>query len=93
MDEGVFTGAGNRVLPQDETDPMGLWVKLAEKHSVDLVLCISSALKRGLLDDTEAARHEKTGATVHPVFTISGLGQLVDAAAASDRLVTFGGRS
>jgi tRNA 2-thiouridine synthesizing protein D len=92
MDEGTFSGASNCVLPQDEGDPLELWLDLSQQNEIDLVLCISSALKRGLLDETEAQRYEKPAATVHPAFVISGLGQLVDAAAKSDRLITFGGR-
>jgi tRNA 2-thiouridine synthesizing protein D len=91
MDDGTFTGAVASVFPQDEADPLLPWRTLALEHGLDLVLCVSSALQRGLLDKVEAQRHEREGATVHESFTISGLGQLVDAAAQSDRLVTFGG--
>ena len=54
MDEGVFAGASNRVLPQDEPDSLDLWINLVQEHETDLILCISSAISRGLLDDTEA---------------------------------------
>ncbi|MFK8048856.1 MAG: sulfurtransferase complex subunit TusD [Halioglobus sp.] len=91
LDEGVHAGSNNHVLPQDENNPMELWVALKDQHKTDLVLCVSSALKRGLLDSSEAERHEKESSTTHPAFVISGLGQLVDASAASDRVVTFGG--
>lgn len=67
------------------------WMVLAEQHGVDLVICVSSALKYGMLDQVEATRHERPGPTSNPMFTISGLGQLVDACAHSDRLITFGG--
>jgi tRNA 2-thiouridine synthesizing protein D len=92
MDEGTFSGASNCVFAQDEPDPIEQWHSLSEQHGVELVLCISSALKRGLLDSTEAQRYEKPSATIYPGFIISGLGQLIDAAAKSDRLITFGGR-
>lgn len=91
LDEGTRAGSATAVFPQDEADRLQPWVVLAEEHGVDLVLCITSALKHGQLDETEAQRYERGGATVHPAFTISGLGQLVDATAHSDRLVTFGG--
>ncbi|MEH6582166.1 MAG: sulfurtransferase complex subunit TusD [Halioglobus sp.] len=91
MDEGSYAGDAHRVQAQDEPDPMALWVSLAEQHRLDLVLCVSSAIKRGLLDQSEADRYEKSAASVHPAFVISGLGQLVDASAKSDRLITFGG--
>ena len=79
------------MFPQDESSGLQAWVDLAERHGVDLVLCVSSALRYGMLDNTEAERHERPAASIHPSFTISGLGQLVDATATSDRLVTFGG--
>lgn len=91
IDEGVHAGSNNHVVPQDEKNPVDLWAELSDQHNVDLVLCVSSAIKRGLLDDSEAQRYENGLATVHPAFVISGLGQLVDAAAVSDRLLTFGG--
>ena len=79
------------IFPQDEEDRLQPWLDLAEQHSVELVLCISSALKRGMLDESEAKRYERAAATTHPAFVISGLGQLIDATDAADRLVTFGG--
>ena len=91
LDAGSCNGAAAAVYPQDEGDRLQPWVELAEQHEVELILCIASALRYGMLDDTEASRHEKPSATIHPAFTVSGLGQLVDASAGADRLVTFGG--
>ncbi len=91
LDEGSYTGAALSVFPQDEDDRLQPWITLAEQQDVELVLCISSALKRGMLDASEADRHEKASASIHEAFIIGGLGQLVDASANSDRLVTFGG--
>ena len=92
LDAGSVAGSAAAVFPQDEEDRLQPWVELAERHGVELILCISSALKYGMLDNTEAARHEKPAATVHPAFIVSGLGQLVEAATTADRLITFGGR-
>jgi tRNA 2-thiouridine synthesizing protein D len=91
LDAGTYAGAAAAIFPQDEADRIKPWIELAEQHGVELILCISSALKRGMLDESEALRYEKQASTVHPSFTISGLGQLVDASANSDRLITFGG--
>lgn len=91
LDAGTYTGAAAAIFPQDETSRLQPWITLAQQHGVELILCISSALKRGMLDQTEAARYEQAGATVHPAFTLAGLGQLVDASAHSDRMITFGG--
>ena len=91
LDDGTYVGGAFSVFPQDEADRLLPWVELAEQHGIELALCVSSALRRGMLDVAEAERHEKTSASVHPAFTIAGLGQLVDACAKSDRLITFGG--
>ena len=91
LDEGASSGAASAVFPQDELSPVDTWAELGTEHSLDLVLCISSALRRGMLDEHEARRRDKPAATVHTAFTVSGLGQLVDATDDCDRLVTFGG--
>ena len=86
-----MAGACSSVTPQDELNPTQQWAKFAGKESIELILCVSSALKRGLLDASEAQRYEKMAETVHSSFQISGLGQLIDASVSSDRLMTFGG--
>ena len=91
MDDGCYASCDHRVMPQDEPDAMQLWADLAQEHNLELVVCVSSAIKRGLLDDAQARRYDAAAATIHPAFTISGLGQLVDATSKSDRVITFGG--
>ena len=91
LDAGTVAGASGCVFPQDEEDPFTLWESLATTHGVELVLCISSALRHGMLDSSEATRHDRGHATIRPLFTVAGLGQLIDACAYSDRLITFGG--
>lgn len=91
MDEGSMSGGSSIVTPQDEINLVQQWAEFGTGSQTELILCVSSALKRGLLDSGEAERYEKTNATVHPAFEISGMGQLIDASASSDRLLTFGG--
>jgi tRNA 2-thiouridine synthesizing protein D len=91
MDDGSYASSDRRVMPQDEPDAMQLWVDLAQEHKLELAVCIASAIKRALLDDDHARRYAAAAATTHNAFTISGLGQLVDAKSKSDRIVTFGG--
>ena len=76
---------------QDEINLPQNWQKLSKEHNVDLVVCIAAALKRGLLDEREADRYEKPTFNLSSNFALGGLGQLVDAAITSDRLITFGG--
>ena len=89
--DAVHAGSQLAVAPQGQTDPVARWAELASGSGAELALCVASAVKRGMLDNAEAERHERGAANVHPAFTLAGLGQLVDANIHSDRLVTFGG--
>lgn len=88
--EGVLIGNQWLVPPQDEPNLHEQWRDLANRHDIELILCISAALKRGMLDASEASRHEKSGSCVDAPFVLSGLGQLVEAGLINDRLITFG---
>lgn len=88
--DGVYNANQSSVAPQDEADIQNEWADLGKEHQLDMVLCISSSLRRGMLDATEAERYEKPGFNVSPQFTVSGLGQLIDASINADRLITFG---
>jgi tRNA 2-thiouridine synthesizing protein D len=91
LDAGTMASSTGCVLPQDESDPVRGWAEFAGEHAVELVICVTSALRYGMLDETEAERYERPGPTINPRFTIAGLGDLVDACASSDRVITFGG--
>lgn len=88
--DGVHAGSALTVAPQDEIDPAEAWARLGRTHGIDLVLCVSSALRRGLLDDGEAERYARRSGNLRPEFVLSGLGQLVESALEADRLITFG---
>ena len=88
--DGVNNGTRYGVPPQDDRNITVLWSELAEKHNLDVVVCVAAAQRRGILDADEAKRHGKSGDNIAPGFRISGLGQLIEAGIQSDRLVTFG---
>lgn len=88
-EDGVYTANTFATPPQDEPNVTALWSEFASQHDLDLVICVASALRRGVLDATEADRYDKPAANIAPGFVISGLGQLIDSALNADRLVTF----
>jgi len=88
--DGVNNATDLAVPPQDDRNITVNWVKLAEEHNIDMVVCIAAAQRRGLLDKSEADRQGKRADNIAPVFRISGLGQLVEAGIECDRLLTFG---
>ena len=88
--DGVLNANALTVSPQDEINLPQAWHKLIESHEIESVACVSSAISRGIINAQEAERHEKDGVTLFESSDIAGLGQLVDAALNSDRLVSFG---
>lgn len=88
--DGVHNVSKLTVVAQDEKNLQRQWSELIEEHGIDSVVCVSSALRRGVLDQTEAERHDLGGASAYENSEVAGLGQLVDAAVHSDRLVNFG---
>jgi tRNA 2-thiouridine synthesizing protein D len=88
--DGIYNANSLVTPPQDETNVVSEWSRFGIEHNIELVTCIASSLRRGVLDQTEAARYEKTNHNLAPGFTISGLGQLIDACLESDRIMTFG---
>jgi len=89
--EGVHCATRLAAPPQDETNLPAHWQQLGAEHNLELIVCIAAALRRGVINDQEAARHGKTGSNLATGFELSGLGQLADAALNNDRLITFGG--
>ena len=88
--DGVHNASKLTVVAQDEINLQLQWSKLIEEHDIDSVICVSSALRRGVLDQTEADRHELGTASAYESSQVAGLGQLIDAALHSDRVVNFG---
>ncbi len=88
--DGVNNSSIFNVPPRDERNIQQLWSTLAQENSLDMVVCAASAQRRGILDQKEADRHAKPAANIAPNFAISGLGQLIEAAIVSDRLLIFG---
>ena len=88
--DGVHNATSLATPPQDEFNLQQAWQSLAQKHHLDLVVCIAAALRRGVLNESEAKRYDKPSHNLAGEFTISGLGQLIEAAVVSDRLISFG---
>jgi len=88
--DGVNNGTRYTTPPQDDRNIVAGWSELAEKHKLDLVVCVAAAQRRGIVDEGEAERNKKDGNNIADGFRISGLGQLVEAGIECDRLVVFG---
>ena len=89
--DGVYSAANTIVAPQDEQDIARQWRELVSTHQLDGVVCIAAALRRGVLNQEEAARYQRSAVNIEAPWALSGLGQLHDAVQAADRLICFGG--
>lgn len=90
-DAATAVGLLTQSTPQDEISAQGTWQALAAEHGLELVLCVASALQRGVLGVDELPRDSDTAPSLAEGFRIGGLGQLVAATDAADRVLTFGG--
>ena len=88
--DGVNNATRLTTPPQDDRHVVNRWSELAEKHNLDLVVCVAAAQRRGIADADEARRNGKDADNIAPGFRISGLGQLIEGGIQSDRLVVFG---
>ena len=88
--DGVNNGMRLTTPPQDDINIVQSWSELAEKHNIDLVVCVAAAQRRGIVDEVEQERNGKDANNIAPGFRISGLGQLIEAGIQCDRLVVFG---
>jgi tRNA 2-thiouridine synthesizing protein D len=86
---GVLNASALLVPPQDEWHLPRLWQELVNAHGIDAVVCVSSALRHGVVSAEEARRHELPSASLLPGFTLGGLGQWVEAMLESDRHLSF----
>ena len=88
--DGVNNGTRLTTPPQDDRNVVNRWSELGKEHDLDLVICVAAAQRRGIVDDGEAERNGKDATNIADGFRISGLGQLIEGAVQSDRLVVFG---
>jgi tRNA 2-thiouridine synthesizing protein D len=88
--DGVQCGNALQLPEPQQPSVPSRWQQLARDHQVDLVVCIASAMRRGVTNAEEASRHQLGAGNLAEGFDLSGLGQWVEASILADRVVTFG---
>jgi tRNA 2-thiouridine synthesizing protein D len=88
--DGVYNAARDSRPPGDERDIVKRWSALQADCDVDLVVCVSSAQRRGLLETSVANKVGGYEYALADGFRIAGLGLLMEAIIDSDRHITFG---
>lgn len=72
-----------RWQPADEKNLTTAWQQLA----IDLPVCVSAALYRGVTDADNATRHALAGYNLAAGFRLTGLGELADYMLDADRVI------
>ena len=87
--EGV-SQANRFLLPlADEHQVIEEWVAIKNEHSLDLVVCVAAAERRGIIDDATAKESGDFNGNLHPGWRVAGLGSFIQACIDADRTVTF----
>jgi tRNA 2-thiouridine synthesizing protein D len=95
FDAGVLTALTDAETPQDEFDLRAAWSAFATTTHLRLLACVASAARFGLIASQNASDDvgdgESDAGRLRRGFSIAGLGELIDATDASDRVMTFAG--
>lgn len=89
-EDGVYCASSFNTPADGESNDTAAWQALGKTHQLDLAVCVSASMRRGLLTDSEAKKKNQAQGNIAEGFQIAGLGQLIDASLQADRLVTFG---
>lgn len=65
------------------------WQQIAQTYDLDLPVCVSTALARGVSDDDNAQRHHLLGENLAEHFSLMGLGDLAQALHQADKVIQF----
>ena len=73
----------------DQTDLTQQWQKLQQEFAIELPVCVSTALARGVADADNAKRHQLQGDNLATGFSLVGLGELADKMHQATKVVQF----
>ncbi|MDO5769166.1 MAG: sulfurtransferase complex subunit TusD [Psychrobacter sp.] len=87
--EAAQTANGLRWQSADQPNLSAQWQALAEQYSLRLLVCVSTALSRGISDADNSQRHQLTGDNLAARFELVGLGELAMMMQNGGRLMQF----
>ncbi|MFT5675382.1 MAG: tRNA 2-thiouridine synthesizing protein D [Paraglaciecola sp.] len=73
----------------DELDLHQAWVTLSITHNIPLLVCVTAANRRGIINQQDAEDIDIAHFNLTPPFTEVGLGDLVGLLNVSDRVIQF----
>lgn len=87
--EGVSNASSLTLPANDEFDLANAWKDLSKEHGVSLEICVAAALRRGLINASEAKLHGLSAFNMAENFDLSGLGSLSESLINADRIIQF----
>ena len=87
--DGVHLASSLSVPPSDELNLSQAWAEFLLANNIPGVACIASALRRGLVNQSEMKRYELSADNLRAPCDIAGLGEWVDSAASESRVLYF----
>lgn len=75
--------------PRDECHIGQEWADFATQYEIPLYVCIAAAIRRGIVNDSEAKRYELDTSNLAKAYQLEGLGTLISLSSESDRIVRF----
>lgn len=84
--DGILNANAFISPPFDEFNMVKAWQALASKNNLELMVCVTAAVKRGVVDEEEG---EQKRGNLAEGFKITGLGQLMEGIIHCDRFITF----
>ncbi len=79
----------SRQAPRNEIDIQARWLSLGREYNLELAICIASGLRRGVMNKSEAERHELLSETIKEPFSVQGLGSLIEQRSTVDKRLEF----
>lgn len=88
--DGVYNANRHTSPASDEKDIVREWQRFGQTHGVALDVCVSAALRRGVIDNPrDGGAAERMGSNLQQGFRLSGLGSLAQALLECDRFIQF----
>ncbi|HTN32886.1 MAG TPA: sulfurtransferase complex subunit TusD [Marinobacter sp.] len=87
--DGVHLASSLIAPPSDEVHWSKEWAAFLKDNAISGIVCIASALRRGLVDESEQKRYKLRANNLLEPFIIAGLGEWVEGTMTSSRVLYF----
>ncbi|WP_164078270.1 sulfurtransferase complex subunit TusD [Alteromonas facilis] len=86
---GCANANGYLHVPSDEFNANTAWREFSLEFNIPLLVCVSSAEKRGVIDTALSHEYEANGYNLHQPFEQVGIGEFFTRLHDADKLVQF----